>query len=199
LHWARTMLLPERLAPAPNSFPVTGLRLASALALILVLCLAPGARAEAPPPPPPRRQMAYDPAQPIPANYHVEHRTRYGLIVTGSLLFAISYGPTLAAAFLDGDDGAPLFAIPILGPLLAIPGQTRNDCVEGDHNPCFDFTGEIAAILIADTLVQAVGLLVFWKGYQGRDLLIRDQPPEVALAPGRVGASGYGAWLSGRF
>jgi hypothetical protein len=191
------MLLSERLVPAPNSRPAAGLRLASGLALILVLGSALGVRAETPPPAP--RQMAYDPAQPLPTGYHVEHRTRYGLIITGSLLFAISYGPTLAAAFLDGDDGTPLFAIPILGPLLAIPGETRNDCVEGDHNPCFDFSGAIAAILIADTLVQTVGLLVLWKGYQGRELLIRDPPPEVALAPGRVGTSGYGAWLTGRF
>jgi hypothetical protein len=177
-------------------------RLARGLALVLVLGSAGGARAEvtlAPPRPPSPRQLAYDPAQAIPADYHVEHRTRYGLIITGSLLFAISYGPTLAAAFLDGSDGTPLYAVPVFGPLFAIPGKTKNDCVEGDHNPCFDFSAEITALLVADTLVQAAGLVVFWKGYQGRDVLIRNPLPEVALAPGRVGATGYGAWLTGQF
>lgn len=175
-------------------------RLFGGSAFILVLMVgAPGrARAEVGGPPL-RRQMVYDPGQPIPTGYHVEHRTRYGLIITGSLLFAVSYGPSLAAAFLDGDDGSALFAIPILGPLLAIPGKTKNDCVEMDHSPCWDFSGYIAAILILDTAVQATGVIVAWRGFKGRDLLIRDEPPAVVLAPGRVGASGYGAWLTGRF
>jgi hypothetical protein len=191
------MVQPKRLVTASKGrFAARGV---CAAVVVVVLGAAGGVRAEpVVPPPTPARQMAYDPAQPIPAGYHVEHRTRYGLIITGAFLFTISYGPTLAAAFMDGD-GTPLLAVPILGPLLAIPRATRNDCVESDHNPCFDFSAEIIAVLIADTVVQGVGLLVAWKGYQGRDLLIRDRAPVVVLAPGRVGAAGYGAWLTGHF
>jgi len=42
--------------------------------------------------------------------------------------------------------------------------------------------------------------LMTWYGLRGRDLLIRDeQTPHARVVPGRVGASGYGAWLVARF
>lgn len=175
---------------------------AAALAFVLALAvLGPRlARAEDRAP---RQRMAYDPSQPVPAGYHVEHRRRWGLAIPGALLFAATYVPTAMAAFYDGSDGTPLYVVPILGPIFAIPGKTRDDCTPGDHNPCFDFSGVMTAFLIADTLAQTAGLVMLWQGWKGRDILVRnegtDGAPSVALVPGRIGASGYGAWLTGRF
>jgi len=159
--------------------------------------LATPARAESGQPP---RRMAYESGQPIPPGYHLEHRTRYGLVISGALLFALTYLPTAAAAYYDGADGTILYVVPVLGPVLAIPKKTANDCTPGDHNPCFDFSAYIAAFLIADALAQAGGILMTWYGLRGRDLLIHDETtPSARLAPGRIGASGYGVWLQARF
>ena len=62
---------------------------------VLVVCAAGGARADS------QRRLAYDPEQPIPAGYHLEHRTRYGLAISGIALFAAAYVPTAAAAWYD--------------------------------------------------------------------------------------------------
>jgi hypothetical protein len=42
-------------------------------------------------------------------------------------------------------------------------------------------------------------VLIAWKGFAGRDLLIRDEPVTATLTPGPVGATGFGGWLTGRF
>ena len=174
-----------------------GKLVAVAIASAFAAYAAAPARAEAGEPP---RRLVYEPGQPIPPGYHVEHRTRYGLVISGALLFAVTYLPTAAAAYYDGDDGTVLYVVPVLGPLLAIPNKTANHCTPSDHDPCLDFSGYVAAILIADALVQAGGLLMTWYGLRGRDLLIRDQAtPQTRLVPGRVGTSGYGAWLVARF
>ena len=67
---------------------------------------------------------------PIPAGYHVEHRTRYGLAISGTALFAAVYLPTAAAAWYDSGDGTPYYVVPVLGPLLAIPAKRGPQCVQ---------------------------------------------------------------------
>jgi len=149
------------------------------------------------------KQMVYEPGKPIPPGYHIEHRTRYGLVISGLVLFGLTYIPTAAAAWYDSRDGTPLYVVPILGPLLAIPAKTKDDCNDPnrnpDHNPCFDFSEFIIAFFIADAVVQATGAIMAWRGFVGRDLLIRTEAAQATLVPGPVGSTGYGAWLTGRF
>jgi hypothetical protein len=155
------------------------------------------ARAETAPAP---TQMAYHADQPVPDGYHVERRTRYGLAISGVALFATVYVPTAAAAFYDTRDGTPLYVVPVLGPLFAIPKKTGQPCDGGDQNICLDFDGFITAFLIADAVVQAAGLVMAWRGFAGREVLIRDGAARTALVPGPIGGGGgYGAWLTGRF
>ena len=163
---------------------------------IVVVGLAGVARAQTTPTP---RRMAYHPDQPVPAGYHVERRTRYGLAISGVALFGTAYLPTAAAAFYDSRDGTPLYVVPVLGPLFAIPAKTGQPCEGGDQNICVDFDGLITAVFIADAVVQAAGLMMAWRGFAGREVLIRDEAPGMALVPGLIGGGGYGAWLSGRF
>ncbi len=151
---------------------------------------------------PRRKMMAYHPDQPVPAGYHVEHRTRYGLLISGAVLFGVTYVPTAAAAYFDSRDGTPLYVVPILGPLFAIPRKTQYSCEGdqgGDQGICADFTPLIAAFLVADAVVQATGAIIAWRGFLGRDVLIRDESVSAAFVPGPVGGTGYGGWLTGRF
>lgn len=145
------------------------------------------------------RPVVHEPGQPVPAGHHLQHRTRYGLVISGAVLFAVTYLPTAAAAYYDGADGTILYVVPVLGPLFAIPNKTASHCTNLDHDPCLDFSGYIAAFLIMDALVQAGGIAMAWYGLRGRDFVVRDEAaPAAHLVPGRVG-SGYGAWLQARF
>jgi hypothetical protein len=146
------------------------------------------------------RPVVHEPGQPVPAGHHLQHRTRYGLAISGAVLFAVTYLPTAAAAYYDGSDGTILYVVPVLGPLFAIPNKTASHCTNVDHDPCLDFSGYIAAFLIMDALVQAGGIAMAWYGLRGRDVVVRDETaPTARLVPGRVGTSGYGAWLQARF
>ena len=118
------------------------------------------------------------------------------------VLFGVTYIPTAGAAWYDTGERTPLYVIPILGPLLVIPAKTKDDCQDPnrnpDHNPCLEFGELIAAFFIADAIVQATGAIMAWRGFVGRDLLIRTETAQATLVPGPVGATGYGAWLTGR-
>jgi len=176
------------------------MRILAAVAMLLIACSAGRARAEDGAPQ--RKMITYDPDQPVPAGYHVEHRTRYGLVISGAVLFGVTYVPTAAAAYFDSRDGTPLYVVPILGPLLAIRKKTQYSCEGdqgGDQGICADFTPLIAAFLIADAIVQATGAIMAWRGLHGRDVLIRNESVSAAFVPGPVGAGGYGGWLTGRF
>jgi len=170
--------------------PTALARIVAGVTLVLVVCAGGAARADTP------RRLAYDPEQPIPAGYHVEHRTRYGLAISGIALFAAVYLPTAAFA----SEGSLLLVVPVLGPLFAIPEETADNCQGGvEYGGCFLSDEILTAFLIADAVVQAAGVVMAWRGLAGRDLLIRDQAPRTALLPGPIGGGGYGAWLTGRF
>jgi hypothetical protein len=180
------------MAPPRPTAPDRIRRIIGGVTLVLVVCAAGGARADTP------RQLAYDPKQPVPAGYHVEHRTRYGLAISGIALFAAVYVPTAAAAWYDSGDGTPLYVVPVLGPLFAIRTKTGN-CDQNDEYGSCDWDDFVTAFLIADAVVQAAGVVMALGGFAGRNLLIRDQAPRAAVLPGPIGGAGYGAWLTGRF
>jgi hypothetical protein len=171
-------------------------RSVTTVAFVVAVCAGGVARAGTGAPP---TEMEYLPGQTVPAGYHVERRVTSGLVASGLIVFGIVYLPTAAAAFYDTGDGTPLYVVPVLGPLLAIPAKTSGGCGGGDHNPCIDFDGIIAAFLIADSLVQAAGAAAALKGFAGHDVLVRDGAPRVSLLPGPIAGTGYGAWLTGRF
>ena len=171
--------------PRPTASQRIG-RIVAGVTFVLVVCAGGAARADTP------RRLVYDPEQPIPAGYHVEHRTRYGLAISGIALFGAVYVPTAAAAWYDSGDGTPLYVVPVLGPLFAISTKTGN-CDPNDEYSSCDWDDFVTAFLIADAVVQAAGVgLALW-GFAGRDLLIRDPAPRAALLPGPIGGGGYGA------
>jgi hypothetical protein len=175
-------------------------RIVAALTLASVAGAAGVARAQSAPLQLPR-QMVHERGQPVPAGYHVEHRTRYGLAISGLALFAAFYIPTAGAAYYDSRDGTPLYVVPVLGPLLAIPKKTGNNCDPDTNEHCLGITFDevIIVAFIADAVVQAAGLVTAWRGFAGRDLLVRDDASRATLVPGPIGGRGYGAWLTGRF
>ena len=118
---------------------------------------------------------------------------------SGVALFGTAYVPTAAAAYYDARDGTPLYVVPVLGPLFAIPKKTGQPCDGGDQNICVDFDELVTAFFIADAVIQATGLVMAWRGFAGREVLMRDEAPKATLLPGPIGGTGYGAWLTGRF
>ena len=113
----------------------------------------------------------------------------------------LRYGlrPDGRAAYFDAHDGTPLYVVPVLGPLFAIPKKTGQPCDGGDQNICVDFDELVTAFFIADAVIQATGLVMAWRGFAGREVLMRDEAPKATLLPGPIGGTGYGAWLTGRF
>ena len=89
--------------------------------------LGPPIAAPAPPPayppayypPVPRgpARLRYEEGDPIPPGYHVVQRARQGLVIAGTIVFAVSYGIALTVALVDDfKDQTGSLAIPIAGP-----------------------------------------------------------------------------------
>ena len=194
--WGMAVATLRGMAPPRLIRPFRIVRTVASVTFILVVGVAGVARAQTAPTP---RRMAYRPDQPVPAGYHIERRTRYGLAISGVALFGTAYVPTAAAAYFDAHDGTPLYVVPVLGPLFAIPKKTGQPCDGGDQNICVDFDELVTAFFIADAVIQATGLVMAWRGFAGREVLMRDEAPKATLLPGPIGGTGYGAWLTGRF
>ena len=177
---------------------------AAASAAISALVLSTG-----PPPQPygayPRgpARLRYEEGDPIPAGYHVVNRSRQGLVIAGTIVFAVSYGIALSVAMIDDfkdrhglardpdrrpvvDDVQPLAA------QLRQPDRQRLRRAGSRDDP---------ALLPGHRRRGSGGgrgMLGF--GMAGRQLLVRDDSyAYVRLVPTPVGSSGYGATLLGLF
>lgn len=163
-----------------------------------------------PPPPPygayPRgpARLRYEDGDPIPPGYHVVHRARQGLVIAGTIVFAVSYGIALGVALLDDfDDQTSWLAIPLAGPWLMMYNRAQPSCdTSQSSNLCYeqDLETLLRFYLALDGVAQAAGATMLGFGIAGRKLLVRDDSyASVRLLPARVGSSGYGAMLAGRF
>jgi hypothetical protein len=148
-------------------------------------------------------RLRYEEGDPIPPGYHVVHRSRQGLVIGGSIMFLVSYGISLSVAFIyDFKDETNWLTIPVAGPWLMMYHRSQPDCDSQSGNGCVEQGLEaiLRFYLGADGVVQAAGAAMFLFGIAGRKILVRDDVyANVHLMPTRVGASGYGAMLTGRF
>ena len=163
------------------------------------------------PPPPygayPRgpARLRYEEGDPIPAGYHVVTRARQGLVIAGTIVFAVSYGIALGVALIDDfNDQTSWLAIPLAGPWLMMYNRAQPRCDTSSQSGDICFEQDLETILrfylAVDGVAQAAGATMLGFGAAGRKLLVRDDSyASVRVLPARVGSSGYGAMLAGRF
>jgi len=178
-----------------------------------------GAPAQAPPPaypppyyaaPPPYgayprgpARLRYEEGDPIPPGYHVVHRARQGLVIARTIGFGLSYGIALSVAMIDDfNDETSWLTVPIAGPWLMMYNRSQPNCDSQTGTGCVEQSLEtvLRFYLAIDGVAQAAGAVMLGFGIAGRKLLVRDDGyASVRILPARLGASGYGAMLAGRF
>jgi hypothetical protein len=149
-------------------------------------------------------RLRYQEGDPIPPGYHVVHRARPGLVIAGTIVFAVSYGIALGVALLDDfNDETSWLSIPIAGPWLMMYNRAQPSCSSSQSGDiCFerDLETVLRFYLAVDGVAQAAGAVMLGFGIAGRKLLVRDDSyATVRILPARLGATGYGAMLAGRF
>jgi len=128
---------------------------------------------------------------PIPWGYHREERARKGEIISGSILFGVTY---LYSAFVasigsdvaqNGDNKVAALYVPVLGPFIEM-AQTDSSTAH--------------FVLALDGLAQGVGAALFFHGLMSpRPLLVRNDLALVTFTPTPMGKDGAGGMLMGRF
>ena len=162
------------------------------------------------PPPQPYRvypqgpaRLRYEEGDPIPPGYHVVQRARQGPVIAGTIVFSVSYGIALSAATInDFDDQTQWLAVPVAGPWLMMWERSRPQCNTQTGTGCVEESLEtvLRFYLAFDGIAQAVGVGLLAFGISGRKILVRDDSyARVHFTPTRIGSTGYGAMLSGRF
>jgi len=177
---------PEAAAPAPAQYPPQG-----------APQYPPGAY-QYPPPPMmyaptgPRYIKDWQEGQPIPYGYHPEARARKGLVISGAVLFGVTYLlSTLVASANDNSyDGNRYTAlwIPVVGPFMQLGSSTN---ASGDDQ-----------IFVLDGLAQAAGITMLVLGLAfPRTILVRNDMLSMSFLPTpmKVGHEGGGLGLIGRF
>ncbi|MGC4117929.1 MAG: hypothetical protein QM765_25955 [Myxococcales bacterium] len=127
---------------------------------------------------------------PIPYGYHAEKRPRVGLLVAGSLTFAVPYA---LSAFMAVSSNKAELAVPVVGPFIA--------AVDTLNTPCSSwlcFRELNAGVTAAMGVVQAAGAAMLIAGAVGRYTLVVDEPGSVSVSP-MVVPSGAGVGVSGQF
>jgi hypothetical protein len=127
-------------------------------------------------------------------------------VIAGTIVFAVSYGIALGAALVDDfNDQTSWLAVPLAGPWLMMYNRAQPRCdTTTSSDVCFEQSLEtiLRFYLAVDGVAQAAGATMLGFGIAGRKLLVRDDSyaaVRVRILPGRVGSSGYGAMLAGRF
>ena len=130
----------------------------------------------------------------VPPGYHVEQRSRKGLVWSGVAVFASFYG--FATLLAGGKDPAsPYFLVPFGGPLIF---ASRREC----PSPCDDLGTTPLVFMI--TAGQATGALLFALGFASPrtwivpDGAAREGTARVAIVP-RVDRSNQGLVIVGTF
>jgi hypothetical protein len=136
--------------------------------------------------------MEYEEGDPIPAGYHLETRTRRGLIVGGAVTFGTTYLLTVLTGLIaesvnratggDGRSVAPLY-IPVAGPFIAL------DTMNAEGAGVF--------VLVLDGLAQAGGVAMLFSGIAFPALKLVRNDVALSVHPliggGTVGLGVHGA------
>jgi hypothetical protein len=135
----------------------------------------------------------YDASGPMAARYEPQVHPRWGLVITGGVLFSAGYTFAVVGALdakLNGKGG--FLFIPVLGPWLTLAAGGAKDG-SSRTDPGVRFT------LGLDGVVQAAGAIMLTAGivFPRR----RQEPTEMSLRllPVALGNGGYGAGLLGAF
>ena len=129
----------------------------------------------------------------LPPGYHVEQRSRKGLVWSGVAVFSTFYVFALAGA-AGKDPASPYYLVPFAGPLIF---ASRREC----PSPCDDLaTTPMVFVLTAG---QATGALLFAMGFASpRTWIVPDSAPSgaprVAIVPS-VDGSNQGLAVVGTF
>lgn len=146
----------------------------------------------------PRRRYreTYDPNREYPEGAQIVTRRRYGLLIPGAVLFALSYGMTASVwANLNqtrdpGDKPHGVILVPVLGPFIGITGA------DDRANPEL-----VRAGLIWDGLLQTAGLAMLIVGLLPKHIVTYyadTSQPGYAVTP-RLGGGNAGLDLHVRF
>jgi hypothetical protein len=141
----------------------------------------------------PRMIKDWEPGTPIPHGYHAETRARKGKVISGSILFGVTYlySSFIAAIGQDiseanGEDNVLgwLF-IPVLGPFL--------EMMETDSTTAH-------YVLALDGIAQAAGMTLLVTGLMyPKWVLVRNDLASATVVPMKIGMDGSGFGLVGRF
>lgn len=125
------------------------------------------------------KKLPYDDG-PIPPGYRLATSRHLPLIIAGSATFAGFYSFAIVGTLLTAK---PQYAIPIVGPLLAID-RVSNDPLEALANGVGNF------FFAFDALGQAAGLGLLIAGIPQRTYLLRNDvvafKPQITIGPGSV-------------
>ena len=141
----------------------------------------------------PRMLKDWEPGTPIPHGYHAETRVRKGKVISGAIVFGVTYlySSFIAAVGQDisdasGEDNVLAWMfIPVLGPFL--------EMMETDSTT-------IRYILALDGIAQAAGVTLLVTGLMyPKWVLVRNDLASATIAPMKIGMDGNGLGLVGRF
>jgi hypothetical protein len=139
----------------------------------------------------PRTIKDWNDGDPIPPGYHAAQRTRTGLIVGGSLMFALPYlfSTLVAAGYSDangGSGGDNALYLPGVGPLIQM---TNTSSALGN------------VVLAMDGALQCGGIAMLIYGIANpKTVLVRnDLATAPVVMPIRMGKDGYGVGLVAHF
>ena len=146
--------------------------------------------------PAPSSAPPWDPSQPVPSGYHVERRTRLGLVIAGSVVFGVAYlgivVPNLLIA-TSGNPSAAIVTVPVGRPFYHVVANLR------DANGVY----AVAGLTAFDALVQAAGAGMLIAGIVGTRVLVpgpaRPSAVHLTLVPIRLEGRGAGVGIAGTF
>ncbi|MEO7037843.1 MAG: hypothetical protein ABI548_28005 [Polyangiaceae bacterium] len=143
---------------------------------------------------------------PIPPGYHVEERSRRGLVIAGIVVLAVPYGLGLAGA---GGGNFPnssgWLVLPVLGPWLNLASRksgTGCSSSNSDFVGCSDSGTDdaVRTLLILDGLLQVGGAVMLTVGLASpTKTIVRDFVGSLHFTPSPIGRDGYGGFLTGKF
>jgi hypothetical protein len=158
--------------------------------------------------------LEYDPDKPIPPGYRVESSARKGFVVSGSIIFGISYGFALAIAAAANEEdqssyssGVPynpgMLYIPIIGPWVALGTMHDAKCSSSYYSSYCSSQDTIDAwrtLLIIDGVAEVWGaaFVVLGLSWRWRQLVLTDNV-RAQIVPVQMGPTGRGLAMVGTF
>jgi len=161
--------------------------------------------------------LDYDSDKPIPPGYRLEGSARKGFVVSGAIIFGISYGIALGVAGSTTPSGSSTSAsnqvpfdssslyIPLFGPWLALDSVQTKTCSKSSSNyqSCQDANSEANAwkaglIIGGATQVLGFGFIVLGLSVRSHQLVLTDNV-RASVLPIPMGRTGQGLALLGTF